>query len=171
MSSLSAAGPKIIIVMGVAGAGKSTVGRLLADRLGWSFLDADDFHPESNVAKMRRGIPLTDADRESWLERLRATIESHLRDGEPAVLACSALKASYREKLTKYHEGVAVVYLRASRKLVEERLRVRSGHFFNAALIESQYDALEEPDSAIVVDASRGAGQIVADITSRIADE
>ncbi len=154
MSIPSANGPKIIIVMGVAGVGKTTVGRLLAKRLRWDFLDADDFHPPANVAKMQRGIALTDVDRHGWLEGLHAVLDARLRSGQPAVLACSALKSSYRRKLVNGLERVVFVYLRAPRKLVEDRLGARAGHFFGPELLASQFAVLEEPDNAVVVDAA-----------------
>lgn len=154
-------GPQIIIVMGVAGVGKTTIGRLLAERLGWTFFDADDFHPTANVAKMRSGTPLTDADREGWLERLHSLIGAQLKSGEGTVLACSALKTSYRSKLTNGHERVVFVYLRAPRRLVEDRLIGRTDHFFDAGLLASQFAALEEPEDAIVVDAAAPADVIV----------
>lgn len=164
-------GPQFIIVMGVAGVGKTTVGRLLAERLGWTFLDADDFHPSANVSKMQSGAPLTDADREGWLERLHALVGSQLNSGERTVLACSALKSTYRSKLTKGHDGVVFVYLRAPRRLVEDRLVARTGHFFDAGLLASQFAALEEPEDAIVVDAVAPADVIVDSIAAHIEDQ
>ena len=141
----------ILIVMGVAGSGKSTVGRLLAERLGWPFLDGDDFHPPENVEKMRRGIPLSDADRLPWLEHLRKLVS---RSGS-AVLACSALKESYRQILRGDDPRVRFVYLRADPALLASRLENRTGHFFARTLLDSQLAALEEPAEAIVVDASQ----------------
>ena len=161
-------GPQIIIVMGVAGVGKTTIGRMLAERLGWTFLDADDFHPEANVAKMQSGKALNDVDRRSWLERLHTVIGARLQSQVPTVLACSALKSSYRRKLRNGHEGVVFVYLRASRKLVEDRLGARTGHFFSADLLASQFAALEEPDDALVVDAAAPATDIIEQIVAKI---
>lgn len=163
--------PQILVVMGVAGVGKTTIGRLLAERLGWTFLDADDFHPPANVAKMQNGTPLTDADREGWLERLNALIGSQLKSGERTVLACSALKATYRSKLTNDHEGVVFVYLRAPRILVEDRLSSRTGHFFDAGLLASQFAALEEPADAIVVDAAAPADVIVDEVMELVGEQ
>lgn len=140
--------------MGVAGSGKSTVGRLLAERLGRPFFDADNFHPDSNVDKMRLGIALTDDDRRPWLERLRELIADRLSRGESAVLACSALKESYRRVLSGGDPRVRFVYLRADPDLLEARLERRAGHFFARSLLESQLAALEEPEDAITVDAS-----------------
>lgn len=161
-------GPVVIIVMGVAGVGKTTIGRLLAGRLNWTFLDADDYHPEINVAKMRSGVALTDVDRHAWLDRLHNEIAAHVSSGDPAVLACSALKANYRRKLRNGLEGVVFVYLRAPRKVVEDRLEDRVGHFFNSDLLASQFEALEEPDDAIVVDAYAPADAIVDTIVETL---
>jgi gluconokinase len=139
--------------MGVAGSGKSTVGHLLAERLGWSFLDGDDLHPAENVEKMRRGIPLTDADRLPWLHHLHELASR----SESAVLACSALKESYRRILSGGDPRVRFVYLRADPALLASRLEKRTGHFFTRVLLESQLATLEEPADAIVVDASQPA--------------
>lgn len=150
--------------MGVAGVGKTTIGTLLAERLGWAFFDADDFHPSENVAKMRSGVALTDDDRSGWLDALRERIEAQLASGEPAVLACSALKSSYRRKLTNGHDRVAVVYLQATRDLIADRLGSRVGHFFGADLVSSQFATLEEPREALVVDAGAPPNVIVDEI-------
>ena len=132
--------------MGVAGCGKTTVGRALADALGLTFHDADDFHPEANVAKMRSGTPLTDADRWPWLETLSGLLR------EPVVLACSALKESYRTRLSLGGSPV-FVYLRITPETATARLQARADHFMPSSLIKSQFETLEEPDSAIVLDA------------------
>jgi gluconokinase len=153
--------------MGVAGSGKSTVGRLLAERLDWPFFDGDDYHPAANVEKMRRGIPLTDADRLPWLERLRDLASR----SERAVLACSALKESYRRILSGGDPRVRFIYLRADPALLVSRLEGRTGHFFKRALLESQLAALEEPtpaSTAIVVDASQPAESAVREILQGI---
>lgn len=142
----------IIVLMGVSGAGKTTVGRLLASRLGWPFYDGDDFHPPANVEKMRAGRPLRDADRGRWLSTLQDLIAGLDRDGRSAVLACSALKEAYRERLTRAGRDVRVVYLRGSPALIAQRLAERRGHFMPAALLQSQFAALEEPRDAVVVD-------------------
>lgn len=155
---------RILVVMGVAGSGKSTVGRLLAERLGWPFLDGDDFHPPENVEKMRQGIPLSDADRLPWLERLAELI----RQRGSMVLACSALKESYREILTEGHPRVRFVYLQADPALLASRLEARKGHFFAGTLLESQLAALEEPAEAVRVDASRPPEQVVREILTRL---
>ena len=139
--------------MGVAGSGKTTVGRLLAQELGWPFFDADDFHSAANVEKMRRGEPLTDDDRMSWLAALRALVEQQAS----GVLACSALKKAYREQLA----GARFVYLKANRLLLERRLDERRGHFFNPELLDSQLATLEEPGDAVIVDGGNDPNIIV----------
>jgi gluconokinase len=143
---------RAILVMGVSGSGKTTFGTALAQELNWGFADADDYHPPSNVQKMARGEALTDADREPWLLRLHALIEQHLLENQPFVLACSALKASYRETLTANLEGVQVVFLNGSRELIAQRMNTRQ-HFMPPSLLESQLNTLEPPVDAIVLDA------------------
>ena len=134
----------IIIIFGVSGAGKTTVGKLLARELGWRFIEADDFHPAANIEKMRSGHPLTDEDRWPWLERLRQQIKTSLAATENVVLACSALKRTYRDRL-RVGEAVRFVFLRGDYVLVEKQLRSRRRHFMNPALLQSQFDDLEEP--------------------------
>ena len=136
----------IVIVFGVSGAGKTTIGRLLSEQLGWRFYEADDFHPCANIEKMRSGHPLTDEDRWPWLERLREQITRSLAAKENAVLACSALKRAYRERL-HVNNDVRFVYLRGDSALIEKQLRDRRGHFMNPALLRSQFADLEEPAS------------------------
>jgi gluconokinase len=141
----------IVVLMGVSGVGKTTIGRVLAADLGWPFLDADDFHSPANVEKMSRGLPLTDADREPWLESLREAIRVRLARGESAVLACSALKETYRERL-RVDEAVRFVHLKADPELIRRRLAQRREHFFDPHLLTSQLQALEDPADALVVD-------------------
>jgi gluconokinase len=137
----------IAIVFGVSGAGKTTVGKLLARDLGWRFIEADDFHPTANVVKMRSGHPLTDEDRWPWLERLRGQIKHSLAAGENAVLACSALKRAYRDHL-RVSEEVKFVFLCGDFAFVEKQLRSRRRHFMDPDLLQSQFDDLEEPQPA-----------------------
>ena len=153
----------IVIVMGVVGAGKTTIGKHLAAELGWQFADADDFHPASNVEKISYGISLTDKDREPWLDRLRDAILHWIAEGQSTVLACSALKRTYRVKL-QVNPQVRFVYLKGSAALIAERLRARHGHFAGEAILSSQMADLEEPESALTVDVSAGPEQIVDQI-------
>jgi gluconokinase len=153
----------IVIVMGVVGAGKTTIGKLLAEQMGWEFADADDFHPASNVAKIRTGIPLTDRDREPWLDLLHAKIVEWIKQGHSAVLACSALKGIYRDKLDAGPE-VRFVYLKGTADLIASRLQARRGHFANESILASQLADLEEPEGAITVKISETPPQIVNDI-------
>ncbi len=134
----------IVVVFGVSGAGKTTVGELLARELGWRFLEADDFHPPANIEKMRSGRPLNDEDRWPWLEGLREQIKRSLTAGENTVLACSALKQAYRDRL-RVNEKVKFVLLHGDYAVVERQLRSRHGHFMNPGLLQSQFDDLEEP--------------------------
>jgi gluconokinase len=133
-----------VIIFGVSGAGKTTVGKLLSRQLGWRFVEADDFHPAANIEKMRSGHPLTDGDRWPWLDRLRQQIEQLRSARENAVLACSALKRAYRDRL-RVNDEVKFVFLRGDDALVEKQLRSRHGHFMDANLLQSQFDDLEEP--------------------------
>jgi gluconokinase len=151
----------VIVVMGAAGAGKTTVGRALAQNLGWRFVDADDLHPRENVEKMARDQPLTDEDREPWLRAVGRTISHATETNESMVLACSALKREYRRVLDL--PGTRFVYLRASRTLLEQRLAARRRHFAGPGLLGSQLAALEEPrdDEALVLDASEPPGTLV----------
>jgi gluconokinase len=134
----------VIIICGVAGAGKTTIGQLLAQELAWEFYDADDFHSVANIAKMKSGVPLTDEDRQPWLDKLRELIEQCLVARKNAVLACSALKKAYRDCL-RVSEGVKFVFLRGNRRDITEHLRQRREHFVNPALLDSQFEDLEEP--------------------------
>ena len=153
----------VILLMGVTGSGKTTVGQALAESLQWQFADADDFHPASNVAKMRAGIPLDDADRAPWLAALRTQIDKWLHAGTNAVLACSALKQAYRDELV-VSPGVRIVYLRGRSDLIEERLKERHGHYMDPNLLPSQFATLEEPMDALVVDVDASVPDIVRQI-------
>jgi gluconokinase len=153
--------------MGVSGSGKTTFGMALAKELNWTFADADDFHPPANVQKMASGEALTDADREPWLLRLRALIETHLLEQRPLVLACSALKASYRETLTANLEGVQVVFLNGSRELIAQRMKSRQ-HFMPPSLLESQLATLEPPQEAIVVNIGQPIEVMVHEVIAQL---
>lgn len=165
--------PLALVIMGVSGSGKTSVGRLLAKRLGYEFLDADDFHSEQNVAKMASGQPLTDADRAPWLEAIRDAMSERLRRGEGVVMACSALRQRYRDVLRQAGDGVRFVYLKADKGLIANRLATRSRHFFAPALLDSQFATLEEPDAAVerdvrVVDATLPRHRMPAAIKSAL---
>jgi gluconokinase len=160
----------IVIVMGVTGAGKTTVGRLLATELGAEFLDADDYHPPANVAKMKAGTPLDDADRAPWLARLNAILQEHARAGRSVVLACSALKAAYRSVLLDGLDDARIVHLHGSRALLTERLAARRGHYMNPALLDSQLATLEAPSDAIVVDVAQSPAEIVRAIRKALSE-
>jgi carbohydrate kinase (thermoresistant glucokinase family) len=152
----------IVLVMGVSGCGKTTTGQALAQELGWRFLDADDFHPETNVAKMASGIPLTDEDRWPWFDRIVAEMRRVSASGQHAVVACSALKQIYRDRLAAGGD-VRVVYLKGDAATIEPRLARRAGHFMPASLLPSQLATLEEPTDAIVIDIREPvAAQVVA---------
>lgn len=157
----------IVIVMGTTGSGKTTVGRLLAQRMGWEFVDADDFHPPENVEKMKHGIPLTDADREPWLKTLHDKIVEWNAEKRSVVLACSALKQSYRDEL-RANSAVKFVYLKGSYQLFSQRVLARKGHFAKQDLLASQFTTLEEPTDAITVDAAPPPEQIVSEVRRQL---
>jgi len=159
--------PPILVIMGVSGAGKSTVGEELAARLGWSFEEGDALHPEVNIAKMHAGIPLTDADRKPWLERVAAWIDTRRAKKQPGIITCSALKRSYRQIIIGDRPEVRLVYLRGGRDLVAEHLANRQGHFMPTALLQSQIDTLEEPEPGedpLIVDVGPPVSQVAGEI-------
>lgn len=158
----------IIVVMGTTGSGKSTVGVLLAQRAGWEFADADDFHPAANIEKMSRGLPLDDTDRAPWLAMLREKIAGWLAAGQNAVLTCSALKQRYRDELQVSGE-VKFVYLKGSYELFAERIRARHGHFAKEAILAGQFRDLEEPTEAVILDAQLDPDQLVSHICAQLA--
>lgn len=158
----------IYLVMGVSGCGKSTIGSLLADRLGAVFLDGDDFHPPANVSKMASGTPLNDEDRIPWLQEIRASMDAQLAGKQSAVYACSALKQMYRDILAGPEDDVTFIYLKGSAKEIQQRLQARSGHFMPATLLQSQFDALEEPTDAISVSINGTPEEIVESIQQQI---
>ncbi|AKT39467.1 gluconokinase [Chondromyces crocatus] len=159
----------VILVLGVSGAGKTTVGQKLAEAIGARFCDADDLHPRANLDKMAHGIPLDDDDRAPWLATLRRSIEQWLREDGDTVLACSALKASYRDLLAGDEVRVRLVFLRVPIEVARARVTERKGHFMPPGLLESQFEALEEPGDAIVVDATRPPDTLVHDIRVALA--
>jgi carbohydrate kinase (thermoresistant glucokinase family) len=156
--------PLVVLIMGVAGSGKTTIGLKLAAALGWSFRDADDFHPPANVAKMSAGLPLTDADRAPWLAAIRAHIDACLARGESAVVTCSALKEEYRRTLISDPAKVKLVHLSGNFQLILERLNQRKDHFMKPAMLESQFATLEPPQGALVVDIAEEPDAIVTKI-------
>ena len=150
--------------MGVSGSGKTTVGQALASELGWDFYDADDFHPPENISKMENGIPLADADRVPWLAALHDLIESCLTRNRPGVLACSALKESYRQNLLEGNEDVQLIYLKGSYEQIWSRMAARKDHYMKPEMLKSQFEALEEPADALTVDVSLSVDEIVQEI-------
>lgn len=157
-----------IIIFGVTGAGKTTIGLLLAAELGWPFYDADDFHPAANVEKMRQGIPLTDDDRTPWLESLQHLIRTAADEGKPGILACSALKERYRQYL-QVNDLVKYVYLRGEFALIQQRLSNRVGHYMNPGLLRSQFDALEAPRRGeCIISVDQSPADIVREIREKL---
>lgn len=158
----------IIVLMGVSGSGKTTVGKVLAQQLGWTFYDADDYHPPANIAKMRQGIPLNDEDRKPWLKRLAALIDSARERGENIVLACSALKHTYQEYLRHHLDTIKYVFLHGDKELIAQRLAARKGHFMNPGLLTSQFETLEPPEHAIKVEISPSPEEIATEIRRKL---
>lgn len=158
----------VIVILGPMGCGKTTIGNLLAARLGWQFYDADDFHPEANIRKMGQGIPLDDYDREPWLEILAQIIQKHLGQGDNMILACSALKRKYRCTLGIDQQHIVSVFLKGSYELLKERIAARSHEFMDKELLQSQLNTLEEPKTGITVDISATPEQICLSIIQTI---
>jgi len=159
----------VIVLMGVSGSGKTTVGKVLADQLGWTFLDADDFHPKANIEKMRSGRPLNDDDRRPWLKSLRTQTERACRLDQQLVLACSALKHSYQDYLEDHDpDCVEFVHLVGAEELIKQRLAKRKGHFMDPKLLKSQFETLEPPEIAIQVDITPPPEEIAKEIRRKI---
>lgn len=164
-------GPRAIVVAGVSGSGKTTVGRMLSERLGWTFLEGDAFHPPANVEKMRSGRPLDDDDRRPWLEALRKALDAELAQGHGAIVACSSLKRRYRDVLGIDRPELAAVLLDGPREVIADHLRDRKGHFFDPALLDSQLDDLEEPqpdESVLVLSVERPPEELVRGILATL---
>lgn len=161
----------IYILMGVSGSGKTTVGQLLAQQLHCGFHDADSFHSEANKAKMHAGVPLTDDDRWPWLDAMRAAIDTARAEGRTHVFTCSALRQTYRDRLTPSDGGVTFVFMKGDAATIGGRLSVRADHFFNPALLQSQFETLEEPADALVLDIRRSPEALVGDILAKCPPE
>lgn len=157
-----------LIVMGVSGSGKTTIGRMLAEQLGVPFYDADGFHPPENVAKMAAGIPLNDADRTGWLASLAALIKNGLARGESGVIACSALKEAYREVLRVIPDQVRFIYLKGGYEVILSRMQGREEHYMKPGMLQSQFEALEEPDGVLTVDIALPPDKIVQMIVEQL---
>jgi gluconokinase len=160
--------PRAVILMGVAGSGKTAVGKGVASRLGWLFLDADDFHPAANIQKMKHGIPLDDQDRIPWLQALRDELQHQLAEGRSVILACSALKESYRHTLSDHVSPLTFVLLDVDQETIRERLQHRAAHFFPKELMQSQFAALEKPKDAIVIDARKPLDEVIDRVVKAI---
>jgi gluconokinase len=162
---------RFIIVMGVSGSGKTSVGKVLAEHLKWDFYDADDFHPPENVAKMASGIPLDDSDRAPWLAAMHDLISSSLKQNKSGVLACSALKERYRQQLMNSSGDVQLVYLKGSYDLIWSRMETRTDHYMKPHMLHSQFDALEEPSNALTVDISLSVEEILQFVIKQISSK
>jgi len=156
---------RVIIIMGVSGSGKTTVGKALAKKLGWTFFDGDDYHLTSSIEKMANGIPLQDEDRWPWLNALRELVSECLESQQNAILACSALKQSYRDLLLNGNPGAMLVYLQGSYEMIHDRLRIRPDHYMKATLLKSQYEALEEPVDVLSLPAALSVTELVEKIS------
>jgi gluconokinase len=160
--------PQALILMGVSGSGKTAVGELLSQKLGWPFFDGDDFHPKENVDKMAAGIPLDDDDRTPWLKILHDLIAGHLAEGKSLLLACSALKQTYRNLLVEGNPGIIFVHLKGDFALIMSRMQARSGHYMKPEMLHSQFATLEEPSSALTVDIGQNLDRITEEIITQL---
>ncbi|HBY09401.1 MAG TPA: gluconate kinase [Chloroflexi bacterium] len=160
--------PQAVVLMGVSGCGKTSVGAELSRILGWPFFDGDDFHPPENVAKMAVGIPLNDDDRAPWLANLHDLIAEHLRRGQSVLLACSALKQKYRTQLAAGNPGTVFVHLKGDFDLIFGRMQARAGHYMKAEMLRSQFATLEEPTEALTVDINQNLDRIVVEIITQL---
>ena len=159
---------RVVILIGVSGVGKTSIGQLLAQDLEWRFYDGDDFHPKANIEKMNHGIALTDEDRDAWLTALEQLIRDLIGERRSAVITCSALKQTYRERLVENRNDVVLVYLKGDYDLTRERLLSRKGHFMKADLLTNQFDTLEEPEGVVAIDSAQGPEVIVNQIKQQL---
>ena len=160
--------PQALILMGVSGSGKTAVGELLAQKLGWPFFDGDDFHPKENVAKMAAGIPLDDDDRIPWLLNLHDLIADHLAERKPLLLACSALKQTYRDLLLEGNPNTRLIHLKGDFELIMGRMQTRAGHYMKPEMLQSQFETLEEPTDALTVDIGQDLDRITEEIITKL---
>ncbi len=160
--------PQALILMGVSGCGKTSVGEQLSEKLNWPFFDGDDFHPKANVDKMAAGIPLDDDDRIPWLMNLHDLIAGHLADGKSLLLACSALKQTYRNQLAEGNPGTVFVHLKGDFALIMGRMQVRAGHYMKPEMLHSQFETLEEPTNALTVDIGQNLDRITEEIIAQV---
>jgi gluconokinase len=158
----------IVVIMGVSGSGKTTVGRLLARRLDWIYYEGDEFHPAGNIEKMSKGISLNDDDRTPWLASIKEVIDTCIKRGSDAVIACSALRKKYRWALTANASDIHFVYLKGDPATIRERMKSRDRHYMKASMLQSQLSSLEEPDDAIVIDIGNSPQDIVSYIESEL---
>lgn len=157
-----------VILMGVSGCGKTTIGQLLAQQLGWEFIESDDYHSAENIRKMARGVPLTDEDRQPWLESLHNVLHNFSAQERPVVMACSALRENYRNILADDLPGILFVYLKGSYALIEARLAARPAHFMKAGMLRSQFETLQEPEDALALDIAQSPAEICRQITQHM---
>ena len=158
----------IVVVMGVSGSGKTTVGRLLAQHLGWTYLEGDDFHSPKNIEKMSNGISLTDEDRMPWLARIKDEIDNCSKNGSDAVVACSALRNNYRTYLAAGLSDIRFLYLKGESAVIRERMKIRGNHYMKSEMLDSQFASLEEPPDAIVADIGKAPQDIVSQVEGEL---
>ncbi len=168
MRSITKVPVKTLVVMGVSGTGKSTLGRALSESLAWRFIEGDEFHPQENVDKMARGVPLNNDDRRPWLDQLNREIANNQRKGVHSVVACSALKKGYRDRLTHGLEGVQFIFLCGAQDVILNRLHNRHGHYMLPDLLDSQIATLEPPEDAIIVPVEFSTQQQVAEVVKQV---
>lgn len=159
--------PTGFLIMGVSGSGKTSVGKVLAQKLGWDFFDADDFHPAENIAKMTAGIPLDDSDRAPWLAALHHVLSTTLKSNRHPILACSALKHKYRAQLLEGLAGIEIIYLKGNYDLIWSRMSARAGHYMKPEMLQSQFAALEEPTDALALDISLSLNDMIDKILTK----